>query len=377
MKRIFTFLMLGMALLACPVQAQDIDENYVFMDDNGNILESGATVVRNTSDIDEATGAEIINSGIWVLNQGGENDYLKVYYVIDKIDNGTYQICFPSTCNMKTEAGTYETGIGQLMTDVQDLQSEWFPVDDGECIVTLRIEILTKKSGFPPSYSHKAWGPTLTLKFVKSGAPHVVDWSYGFMENDGTIIEDGATGVRNVTEQDVDGNELINSGIWVMNVEGSPSDNLKVHYVIDRIDNGTYQICFPSTCNMKTEAGTYETAIGPLMTDLQDLQSEWFPTAPGECVVNLSIEIFEKAGGFPPVYTHKGWGPAFTLRFIKESGPEPIVGDVNGDGEVNISDVNAIIRIILGGTGQNGDVNGDGEVNISDVNAVIRIILNQ
>ena len=94
MKRIFTFLMLGMALLAWPVQAQDIDENYVFMDDNGNILESGATVVRNTSDIDEATGAEIINSGIWVLNLGGESDYLKVHYVIDKIYNCKYQICF-------------------------------------------------------------------------------------------------------------------------------------------------------------------------------------------------------------------------------------------------------------------------------------------
>ena len=53
-----------------------------------------------------------------------------------------------------------------------------------------------------------------------------------------------------------------------------------------------------------------------------------------------------------------------------------VPGDVNGDGEVNISDVNAVIDIILGGgTNPAADVNGDGEVNIGDVNAVIDIIL--
>ena len=51
-------------------------------------------------------------------------------------------------------------------------------------------------------------------------------------------------------------------------------------------------------------------------------------------------------------------------------------GDVNGDGEVNISDVNAVIDIILSGGGDAaGDVNGDGEVSISDINALIDIIL--
>ena len=53
-----------------------------------------------------------------------------------------------------------------------------------------------------------------------------------------------------------------------------------------------------------------------------------------------------------------------------------VTGDVNGDGEVNISDVNAlIVQIVSGISDDNGDVNGDGEVNISDVNAVIDIIL--
>ena len=52
------------------------------------------------------------------------------------------------------------------------------------------------------------------------------------------------------------------------------------------------------------------------------------------------------------------------------------VGDVNGDGEVNIADVNAVIKEIL--TGSSGfacDVNGDDDVNIADVNAIIDMIL--
>jgi len=54
------------------------------------------------------------------------------------------------------------------------------------------------------------------------------------------------------------------------------------------------------------------------------------------------------------------------------------IGDVNRDLEVNISDVNAVIDMILRGNTSSSaaDVNGDGEINISDINALIDIILN-
>jgi hypothetical protein len=57
--------------------------------------------------------------------------------------------------------------------------------------------------------------------------------------------------------------------------------------------------------------------------------------------------------------------------------PDPgLTGDVNGDGEVNIADVNAVIDMILSGnTSASGDVNKDGEVNIADVNSIIDLIL--
>ena len=51
-------------------------------------------------------------------------------------------------------------------------------------------------------------------------------------------------------------------------------------------------------------------------------------------------------------------------------------GDVNGDNEVNIADVNALIDMIFNNdTSSVGDVNGDNEINIADVNALIDQIL--
>jgi len=56
--------------------------------------------------------------------------------------------------------------------------------------------------------------------------------------------------------------------------------------------------------------------------------------------------------------------------------PQSLLGDVNGDGIVNVSDVNAIISIIMGGNPDPAaDVNADGVVNVSDINAVISSIL--
>lgn len=62
--------------------------------------------------------------------------------------------------------------------------------------------------------------------------------------------------------------------------------------------------------------------------------------------------------------------------FVNPTDVSGIKGDVNGDREVNIADINAVINIILSDSiDYAGDVNGDGEVNIADINCIIDIIL--
>lgn len=74
-------------------------------------------------------------------------------------------------------------------------------------------------------------------------------------------------------------------------------------------------------------------------------------------------------------------GAYIDYTFMQGTKPEPqpyLKGDVNGDGEVNIADVNALIDILLTGVDNSegrSDVNEDGEVSIADVNTLIDIIL--
>ena len=78
-----------------------------------------------------------------------------------------------------------------------------------------------------------------------------------------------------------------------------------------------------------------------------------------------------------------GWGQFVTI--LGDVSDDDNDGDVNGDGDVNISDANSVIEIIVnGGNGHDrinehgqiiGDVNLDGVVNITDLNLIIHAII--
>ena len=73
-------------------------------------------------------------------------------------------------------------------------------------------------------------------------------------------------------------------------------------------------------------------------------------------------------------YAHIDGGPSNPGYFTKK----PDRGDVNGDGNVDINDVTALIDLLLGGgtiSNTAADCNQDGSVNISDVTALIDRLL--
>lgn len=58
--------------------------------------------------------------------------------------------------------------------------------------------------------------------------------------------------------------------------------------------------------------------------------------------------------------------------------PQSIVGDIDGNGEVNVSDVTALINHILNAATYDStlcDIDGNGEVNVTDITALINILL--
>jgi hypothetical protein len=106
----------------------------------------------------------------------------------------------------------------------------------------------------------------------------------------------------------------------------------------------------------------------------------------GSMILFDKFNIMEEGATYDGKYYVEGFLTVYRneLEFyptLIKGGPEPIKGDVNGDGEVNIADVNCVIDVILGAREASefegrADVNGDGEVNIADVNVIIDIILN-
>ncbi len=93
------------------------------------------------------------------------------------------------------------------------------------------------------------------------------------------------------------------------------------------------------------------------------------------CAITFPVDAYiehEEYGYF----IAQGDGNRATHIIVSRDGGS-ITGDVNGDQEVNIADINAVMDIILSGSGNltAADVNKDGEINIADVNAIIDLIL--
>ena len=123
-------------------------------------------------------------------------------------------------------------------------------------------------------------------------------------------------------------------------------------------EDGAVRI-FVSSQNLATIKGT--------RGDIAYIQIRATNTFPGSGTISLKNSIAAEADATRHILAD----------CTAKAGEQSILkGDVNGDGEVNIADINAVIDMILSGRSDtSGDVNGDGEVNIADINAVVDLIL--
>jgi len=131
--------------------------------------------------------------------------------------------------------------------------------------------------------------------------------------------------------------------------------NFRLSYSVDK--GQTWQTAVESVITV--DAGSTKTATAQLPTDAR-----------------IMLRINQTSGSAKT----KCYLDDIKLFYTETWEPEVIIGDVDGDSEVGISDVNAVIDLILGARGNDelrarADVNGDGEISISDVNMIIDLIL--
>jgi len=140
--------------------------------------------------------------------------------------------------------------------------------------------------------------------------------SFQFIDAQDNTVPDGSTiTVSELIEDEFMGNNM-NSGLKVKNV-GLTAEYVRVVYDITTLDNGRLQVCFPVTCNNQDAKGTYETTPGSMAPGaVYDLQSEWFPTAFGICVVTYRLEVMKQVGLFPyQSYEKVADGPSVTVVY--------------------------------------------------------------
>ena len=102
-----------------------------------------------------------------------------------------------------------------------------------------------------------------------------------------------------------------------------------------------------------------------------DIDDDVFMSCYGDCT------LYVPRGTKAAYQAAKGWKNFFKIEEVGK-----LVGDVNGDDEVNITDVTLIASYILGNQAESfdetvADMNDDGKIDIADVTSIINTILNQ
>ena len=96
----------------------------------------------------------------------------------------------------------------------------------------------------------------------------------------------------------------------------------------------------------------------------------------GNIISTTQVASAREKGWDPQCYAQSDYGPNYTWKSYSGSELEPLRGDVNNDGLINGTDIQAVINLIVEGEyDAKADVNDDNIVNGTDIQEVINIIV--
>ena len=159
MKKILSIL----ALFACGVfaaQAQ-VDKTLQFVDKDGKVVENGAELTL--TEVEAPWGDDQIVLPLSVKNTKNAKAGVRLIFNVMQIDNGAIQVCFPSDCNVYSEAKEYIKQPGTLEPgEVKGMATEWLPTAKGKCVVTFQLQYFEPTTMGEPTYKN---GPKIKATF--------------------------------------------------------------------------------------------------------------------------------------------------------------------------------------------------------------------
>jgi len=209
----------------------------------------------------------------------------------------------------------------------------------------------------------------------------------------GDYAFDSCTGIKTVIFEAVN----CNDPIWFSAFTDSQLDTLILGYRVQRIPAflaaGQTQLKSIIIPKSVTSIGDFAFHGCSQLTNVTCLSTT--PPALGNYGFFDSMDYYAHAtlhvlADFLPAYQSANYWKDFSQ--IVGDANEIIPEDVNGDGEINISDANSVIEVVVNGGSSGGhtrtpdghggyiiygDINGDDEVNIADINVIINMILTQ
>lgn len=151
MKKLFT-LCISLLFSCVAMNAQ----NFIFVDGDGNTIESGATLTMDQVSYkeeivfnpDAPDGYEVIQapmipfSGVYIKNNSSKELSCRVLYDITALPNGSFAACCAGNCSTLSSEGTIEKNANADAGKTIDISTdtEWVPAAEGTCIVKISVQ---------------------------------------------------------------------------------------------------------------------------------------------------------------------------------------------------------------------------------------------